>query len=74
MKTFADLLTQTRSALAEVESALDMFNDLETDQSVFEVALPLINAQGELKEAQRILAHEVEMKPRLAAIKAGRSA
>jgi len=73
MKHFTDLLTQTRSALAEVNEALGMLGEFPTNELTLEIAAPLIKAQGELQRAERVLAHEGEVKPRIAAVKASRA-
>jgi hypothetical protein len=73
MTKVADLLRQTRSALAEINEALDMLGGFPTNELTLEIVAPLIKAQGELQRAERVLAHEAEMKPRIAAVKASRA-
>jgi hypothetical protein len=73
MKKVADMLAQTRSALAETNEALAMLSASVTDELVLSIAEPLIKAQSQLQRAERLLAHEVEMKPRIAAVKASRA-
>jgi hypothetical protein len=73
----ADLLARLRAPLAEVDATLESLGDLPLDQQTLEIVTPvtpITQSQARLQEAVRVLAYEVEMKPRIEAVKVARSA